>query len=136
MIANRNTVDAEYFIRVLTCAVCDRVIEVCADGVTLPLHWRRQIYGPGDVPVNCEGSLTRGYPHRPLPEIKPIKPLKIEILPDDDETPVNVSAIIECARFLNKWLTVESMKIDNVQMSKIAAHAHRARTASLGLMKV
>jgi len=126
---------AELSQQMLTCAACSQVVQANDEGF-LPLH-EVSIVPSADGPLlaACPGSYTLGHPHRPLPEIKP---LEIEMLPDDDDARAlgrDVAAVIECMKFLDLWL-INGMRTDDIELSKIVAHTTRARQGSLNMISL
>ena len=118
--------------RVLTCPACNRTMTTLERGL-LPFHHVTILREGRDAEESrCVGSYTIGANHRFLPEIKP---LYMEIVEDDvPATSRNFTAIYQCAKFLCDWLG-KGMQTDNVQLTKIAKHAHAARGAALNMIR-
>jgi hypothetical protein len=114
--------------RMLTCAACDRVMEA-DDGDTLPQHWlgRSQL----GIAMICPGSYTTGHPHRPIEEIKP---LKIEMVEENVQSPRPVEAISDAVLFLNRWLGELGMPLDSHSLLRLITHAAKIQSSAVHLL--
>jgi hypothetical protein len=112
-----------------TCAACSRVLPANDEGI-LPTHARPGDFDRGFGP--CPGSRTRGYPPRPLLEIKP---LYIEMVDESGNgEDKHLRIIASAAQFLNQWLGSRNMPRDDDSLVQLSAHANNAQHAALRLM--